>query len=105
MNTRATLCVATLIFSNAAFADAPAAVPKHTCMKPELLGIEPSNTQIKSFNKAVDTYRLCMKAYQEDRKAALKELEIAVKANLEAFNNATDEFNAFVASMQASQDK
>ncbi|GAA5185708.1 hypothetical protein GCM10025771_42280 [Niveibacterium umoris] len=88
-----------------AFAEGTTSVPKHTCVKPDIPGVEPSDAKIRAFKKGFETYRQCIKAYQEDRKAALKAIEVAAKENQEAFNAASEEFNAFVKEFQSSQDK
>ena len=73
-------------------ADAPAPkaeVPKPACNpKPEFPGrlAMQSDNRRKQFQKDMDTYKECMVAYINDRKAASQ-------ANNEAANSAVDEFN------------
>lgn len=105
MKVQVALCLAALAVSNVALAEGIPPVAKHTCVQPEIPGLEPSDAKIKAFKKGFEAYRQCIKAYQEDRKNALKAIEVAAKENQDAFNSASEEFNAFVKAFQASQDK
>ena len=71
-------------------ADAPKAeVPKPACdPKPEFPGrlAMQSDTRRKQFQREMDTYKECMVAFIDARKAA-------AQANTEAANGAVDEFN------------
>lgn len=83
----------------AAQAQTPTDVPKHKCdPKPQLPGarmMQEGNTA-KNFQREVDAYRACMKAYADERAAA-------VKAHTEAGNSAINEYNETMKALQEAQ--
>ena len=79
-----------------AAAQQPAEIPKHKCEpKPVLPGprmMQEPNVR-KNFQKEVETYKNCMKAYADERAAI-------GKANLDAGNAAIDEYNNNMKALQ-----
>ena len=99
---RNTLAAALLLgFAAAAAAQAPAPVdvPKHKCApKPEMPGarmMQEPNVQ-KNFQREVDLYKNCMKAYADERAAA-------AKAHMDAGNAAINEYNDTMKALQEQQ--
>ena len=93
---------AALAFSAAAAAQAqPAEVPKHSCGAiPKMPGrsLMADKMVRRGFDNDVKTYGDCMKDYIEKRNAASK-------ANLQAANDAIDEYNAAIKALNAEQDQ
>ena len=79
--------------------------PMHECKQPEALGIQPSNAQIKSYNKAFEAYKACMQTYINDRQAAAKKIGDLYKAEVDAGNVAIKEFNEWANTVKSAQDK
>ena len=85
--------------SSAAFAQAPADVPKHKCEpKPQLpmrtMAGDP-NTR-KRFLKDIEDYKNCMKQFADERAAS-------AKSHTDAGNAAIDEYNATMKTLQDAQ--
>lgn len=76
-----------------AAADADATPPAPTCSKPDLPGMQPSDYQVKSFNRAYTAYKKCVQVYVDDRQAAIKRHEDIAKANQAAAQKLLDEYN------------
>jgi hypothetical protein len=90
---------ALLLLAGAAQAQTPTDVPKHKCdPKPQLPGarmMQEGNTA-KNFQREVDAFRACMKAYADERAAA-------AKAHTEAGNAAITEYNDTMKALQEAQ--
>jgi hypothetical protein len=85
--------------SAAALAQQPPEIPKHKCEpKPVLPGprmMQEPNVR-KNFQKEVDSYKNCMKAYADERAAA-------AKAHTDAGNAAINEYNDTMKALQEAQ--
>ncbi|MCX9158209.1 hypothetical protein OPU71_18960 [Niveibacterium sp. 24ML] len=79
--------------------------PKIECVQPDMLGLQPSNTQIKAYNKGISTYKQCMQTYIKDRQDAAARISELHKVEIEAGNVAIKAFNEWVAKMKAEEDK
>lgn len=95
MKLRLTLALAALACATPALAeptcfDAP---PKHECKQPDPLGLQPSNAQIKAYNKAFEAYKACMEKYLATRAAEAKAIESVHKQIIDAHASAWKEFN------------
>ena len=97
---RALLTLAALLAAAAANAQAPAPeVPKHKCEpKPQapMRALMNDNATRKKFQREIDEYKNCMKAYSEERAAA-------ARAHQEAGNAAINEYNETMKALQESQ--
>jgi len=86
-------------FSAAAAANTPTDVPKHKCEpKPALPGsrmMEDPSVR-KNFQREVDMYRTCMKAYADERAATSK-------AHTDAGNAAITEYNETMKALKDAQ--
>jgi hypothetical protein len=85
--------------SGAALAADPPQVPKHKCEpKPVLPGptLRRDAMVVKRFQREIDEYKNCMKAYADDRAAHSK-------AHTEAGNAAINEYNATMKEIQEAQ--
>lgn len=85
--------------STGALAQQPADIPRHKCEpKPQLpmraLMQEPGTR--KNFQRDIDTYKNCMKAYADERAAA-------AKAHTDAGNAAINEYNDTMKALQEAQ--
>ena len=95
------LLAAALLLASVAGAQAntPTEVPKHKCdPKPQLPGqrmMQEPNVQ-KNFQRDLDAYKACMKAYADERAAASK-------AHLDAGNAAITEYNATIKALTDAQ--
>ena len=82
-----------------ALAQQPAEIPRHKCEpKPTLPGprmMQEPNVR-KNFQKDVETYKNCMKAYADERAAA-------AKAHTDAGNAAINEYNDTMKALQDAQ--
>jgi hypothetical protein len=82
-----------------AAAEQPPEIPKHKCEpKPVLPGprmMQEPNVR-KNFQKEVETYKNCMKAYADERAAA-------AKAHTDAGNAAINEYNDTMKALQEAQ--
>jgi hypothetical protein len=86
-------------FASCAFAADPVEVPKHKCEpKPQLPGprmMQEPNVA-KNFNRELETFKQCMKAYATEREAA-------AKAHADAGNAAIEEYNSTMKALQEAQ--
>jgi hypothetical protein len=103
MLTRTTLAAALLLGATLAAAPAaeaaPTEVPPHKCEpKPKLPGptMRQDKMVVRRFQRDVDQYRDCMKAYADERQAASK-------AHTDAGNAAIGEYNATMKAIQEEQ--
>ncbi|HZZ93346.1 MAG TPA: hypothetical protein VFE23_12350 [Usitatibacter sp.] len=73
----------------------PSDLPKPKCEKPQMPGemmrSEPSVT--KRFNQDVDRWEKCMKAYIDERQAAMKANEEAANAAIKDYNDTIKALN------------
>lgn len=101
MNRTALAAALLLGFSAAATANTPTDVPRHKCEpKPMLPGprmMEDPSTR-KNFQRDVDMYRNCMKAYADERAAVSK-------ANTDAGNAAISEYNETMKAIRDAQSR
>ena len=100
---RITLAAAALIAGAAALANAQSApeVPKHKCEpKPTLPGqrLMADDSVRKRFQRDLDAYKTCMKAYADERAAA-------AKAHTDAGNAAINEYNDTMKALQDAQNQ
>ena len=98
---RITLAAAALLACALANAQQPAApeVPKHKCEpKPQapMRALMNDTAARKKFQREVDEYKGCMKAYSDERAAA-------ARAHTEAGNAAINEYNETMKALQDSQ--
>ena len=97
---RIALTVALAGLAGAAFAQKPTDVPPHSCgAKPEYPGrlVMSSDIRRRSFDREVQKYTDCIKAYIEDRK-------VASNANLAAGNAAIEEYNAAIKKLKEDEE-
>lgn len=76
-------------------------VPRHKCdPKPTLPGprMMEDSSVVKRFQRDIDAYKNCMKAYADER-------NVASKAHVDAGNAAIDEYNTTMKALQDSQQK
>jgi len=97
---RFTLAAALLLGASSAVPAAePMDIPKHKCEpKPVLPGprmMQEPNVR-KNFQRDVDAYKECMKAYADERATA-------AKAHTDAGNTAINEYNATMKALQEAQ--
>jgi hypothetical protein len=76
---------------------APAAdAPKHKCEEPPpfpgRVGMQMEDRR-KRFERALETYKSCMMAYVEERKASIKSHESAARGAIEEFNARMKKYN------------
>jgi hypothetical protein len=100
---RITLAAAALLAGAAALANAQGApeVPKHKCEpKPVLPGqrLLADDTVRKRFQRDIEAYKTCMKAYADERAAA-------AKAHTDAGNTAINEYNDTMKALQDAQNQ
>ena len=84
-----TVAVAGFVYAGAALAQKPTDVPAHNCgAKPEYPGrlVMSSDMRRRSFDREVQKYGECIKAYVAERKTA-------ANANLAAGNAAVEDYN------------
>ena len=88
-----------LAFAGGALANTPTDVPKHKCEpKPQMPGqrmMQEPNVQ-RNFQRDVDAYKACMKAYADERAAA-------AKAHTDAGNAAINEYNETMKALMDAQ--
>jgi hypothetical protein len=85
--------------ATAAQAQQPADIPKHKCEpKPVMPGprMMEDNSVRKRFQRDIDEYKACMKAYADERAAA-------AKAHTDAGNAAINEYNDTMKALQEAQ--
>lgn len=85
--------------ATAAHAQQPLEIPKHKCEpKPVLPGprMMEDNSVRKRFQRDIDAYKNCMKAYADERAAA-------AKAHTDAGNAAINEYNDTMKALQEAQ--
>jgi hypothetical protein len=89
------LIAGTLLAASAAFAQAPADIPKPSCDKPQMPGemmrSDPSVT--KRFNADLDKWTKCMKDYIDERQKAMKANEDAANAAIKDYNETVKALN------------
>ncbi len=73
----------------AAPAATPINVPKHNCVKPEVVGKPKTNDELKVLNANLATYRDCLTAYSS-------EMRRYADAHIEAGNVSVEEYNEFI---------
>ena len=89
---------ALLVFAASAQASTPSDIPKHKCEKPSVPGqrmMQEPNVQ-RNFQRDVDAYKACMKAYADERAAA-------AKAHMDAGNAAINEYNETIKALTDAQ--
>lgn len=81
--------------------------PKLECKQPTMLGLQPSQNQVKAYNKSVGEYKKCVDAYTQARREAAEshasiaqQYAAANKAEVEAVNKAVAEYNDWVKQSQ-----
>ncbi len=86
-------------FATASLAAEPVDVPRHKCEpKPVLPGaaLRRDAMVVKRFQRELDEYKNCMRAYADERSAA-------AKAHTEAGNAAINEYNETIKAIQEAQ--
>jgi len=113
-NLRVAAAAALLSLSSLAFAQTPPAapaapappVPAPTCESPGALPTaKPGMNTADNFQKKVDNYGTCMKAYVAEHRTAAEAAVAAARAHQDAANEAVGKYNDYVNALNEQQAK
>jgi hypothetical protein len=107
MASMSALTVACMTFSSRAQTPPAAAdIPKNPCAKPsDYVPMDGTSAEMARVTKRVDAYKNCINDYSKGVNGKAADLVSQAQAYQEAGNQAVDEFNAFVAELNAKTNK